>query len=333
MLVGSREQRILDEGHDRLSTYNLLAEHDRKDVRDWIEQLVEQEFLEKTGEYTVLRVTPEGRQLLRGEVTPQLLKPAGRPRRESKAAIDSWEGVDRGLFEALRAWRRRKAAERGVPPFIVFGDATLRDLARARPATPERLLAVHGIGEKKCAEYGGRAVGRDRGLRRPLMRRTRWRRHLSAAWSLPELLESLRLPGVYNGLAAADSMARTHRRESFGAPMTFIAARIHVAAAGHCRRARCGRDGRNRTSITRSAATISRCPRVLRSSWPPGRRSSIGRFMPTSTSSGRLYVCESSGTNDNVEKQLAEKPHRILRLEDTDGDGRFDRTHASSPTS
>ena len=154
VLVGSREQRILDGGHDRLSTYNLLADFDRKDVRAWIEQLVEQKFLEKTGEFSVLRVTPEGRRLLRGEATPQLLKPAGRGRRESKVAIDSWEGVDRGLFEVLRTWRRQKASQRGVPPFIVFGDATLRDLARVRPSTPERLLAVHGIGEKKRAEYG-----------------------------------------------------------------------------------------------------------------------------------------------------------------------------------
>jgi ATP-dependent DNA helicase RecQ len=154
VLVGSREERIVSQGHDQLSTYAILAEHDRKDVRAWIEQLVDQQYLEKTGEYSVLCVTPEGRRLLRGELTPQLLKPAGRPRRESKVSAASWEGVDRGLFEALRVWRRQKADERGVPPFIVFGDATLRDLARRRPSSRDALLSIHGIGEKKCAEYG-----------------------------------------------------------------------------------------------------------------------------------------------------------------------------------
>jgi ATP-dependent DNA helicase RecQ len=72
----------------------------------------------------------------------------------SRAAHDSWDGVDRGLFEALREWRRRQAVEREIAPFIVMGDATLRDLARARPSTLPRLRAAHGIGEKKCAEYG-----------------------------------------------------------------------------------------------------------------------------------------------------------------------------------
>ena len=168
VLVGSREERILTKRHDQLSTYSLLSEHDASVVRNWIEQLVEQEFLEKTGEYSVLCVTPTGRELLRGEETPRLLKPAPRSRtgrklksatHSSKADSDSWDGVDRELFDVLRAWRRQKAAEHGVPPYIVFSDATLRDLARRRPSTPQRLLVVHGIGEKKSAEYGAELVG------------------------------------------------------------------------------------------------------------------------------------------------------------------------------
>ena len=154
VLAGSREQRILDNGHDQLSTWGLLAEHDRKAVRNWIEQLVGQGFLEKNGEYNVLKITPAGRRLLRGELTPRLLKPAQRPRKESRAAHDSWDGVDRDLFDALREWRRRQAAERRLAPFIVMSDATLRDLARARPSSLPRLRAIHGIGEKKCADYG-----------------------------------------------------------------------------------------------------------------------------------------------------------------------------------
>jgi ATP-dependent DNA helicase RecQ len=155
VLVGSREQRILDNKHDQLSTYGLLSAHDKRTIRGWIEQLVGQQFLEKYGEYNVLQVTPTGRSLLRGEVAPTLLKaPERRPKRESKVAKESWEGVDRGLFEALRALRRAKADERGIPPFIVFGDASLRDMARRRPSSPQQLLEVHGVGERKSAEYG-----------------------------------------------------------------------------------------------------------------------------------------------------------------------------------
>ena len=74
--------------------------------------------------------------------------------RESKAAHDSWDGVDRGLVDVLRKLRREKAEERGLPPFVIFGDATLRDLARRRPSTSDALLECHGIGEKKRKQYG-----------------------------------------------------------------------------------------------------------------------------------------------------------------------------------
>jgi ATP-dependent DNA helicase RecQ len=158
VLAGSREQRILDNGHDKLSTWGILAEHDRKSIRNWIEQLVGQGFLEKEGEYNLLKITPAGRRVLKGEVTPRLLKPAQRPRKESRAAKDSWDGVDRELFDVLRAWRRLEASQRGLAPFIVMGDATLRDLARQRPSNLERLHAIHGIGEKKCAEYGAQLL-------------------------------------------------------------------------------------------------------------------------------------------------------------------------------
>jgi ATP-dependent DNA helicase RecQ len=153
VLAGSQEQRILERGHNRLSTWGLLKEHDKRHVRDWIEQLVGQGCLEKEGEYQVLTITAEGRRVLRGELTPRLLKAAVRAKR-SAAVPASWEGVDRGLFEALRDYRRRKADERHLAPFLLFSDETLRDMARRRPSTRERLLQVHGVGEKKCAEYG-----------------------------------------------------------------------------------------------------------------------------------------------------------------------------------
>jgi ATP-dependent DNA helicase RecQ len=154
VLTGSRDQRIIENGHERLSTYGLLTKHGEKAVRDWIEQLASQGLLNRTGEYNVLAVTNEGRRVLRGEAVPRLLTPAERAKRETRQSAASWEGVDRELFERLRVLRRQWAAERGLPPFIIFGDATLRNLARLRPSTQERLLAVSGIGEKKAAEYG-----------------------------------------------------------------------------------------------------------------------------------------------------------------------------------
>ncbi|MBS0208226.1 MAG: DNA helicase RecQ [Planctomycetes bacterium] len=158
VLVGSREQRILEREHDQLSTHGILQEFDSKHIRGWVEQLVEQGFLAKSGEYNVLQITASGRELLRGNATPRLLKPSTKPRRESRAAKESWEGVDRELFESLRSLRRRKADERGLPPFVVFSDVTLRDMARRRPMTPEQMLAVHGVGQQKCAQYGAEFI-------------------------------------------------------------------------------------------------------------------------------------------------------------------------------
>ncbi len=156
VLRGSSDQRILDNRHDDLSTYGLLADSDARAVRGWVEQLVAQGFLAKTGEYNVLMVTESGRSLLRGDVTPRLLKPAARAAkaRKSRAHDDSWEGVDRDLFERLRELRRRLADEKSVPAYVVFGDASLRDMARKKPGTPTEFLDVHGVGQKKAADYG-----------------------------------------------------------------------------------------------------------------------------------------------------------------------------------
>jgi ATP-dependent DNA helicase RecQ len=119
-----------------------------------MDQLIGQGFLEKVGEYNVLQVTGLGRRALKGQLTPKLLKPAARKERKSRAEEVSWEGVDHGLFDALRSLRRRLADERGLPPFVVFSDATLRDMARRRPSTPERMLQVSGVGDRKLADYG-----------------------------------------------------------------------------------------------------------------------------------------------------------------------------------
>ena len=156
VLKGSKEQRVLQNGHERLSTYGLLADVPQKTIRDWIEQLVGQKYLRKEGEYNVLKITDDGWKLLKGEATPKLLKPAAPTKDKRKAAVieDSWEGVDRGLFDVLRDLRRAKADALSVPTYIVFGDTSLRDMARRRPTTIPGFHSVKGVGEKKLADFG-----------------------------------------------------------------------------------------------------------------------------------------------------------------------------------
>ena len=159
VLTGSRDQRIVAAGHDQLSTWGLLSNFRKQQVRQWIEQLVGQGFLMKEGEFNVVRVTDQGRRLLAGQVTPTLLRPAKESRAPSAAvSLDSWDGVDRELFDTLRKLRREEATQRGVPAYIVFSDATLRDMARLRPTSLERLLEVRGVGQKKSADFGQQFV-------------------------------------------------------------------------------------------------------------------------------------------------------------------------------
>jgi len=157
VLAGSEDKKILARGHNQLSTYGLLSEYPKNTIRDWLEQLIGQECACKATEYNLVQLTELGRKVLRGEHTPTLLKPAPKQSQSnSRSTTDptSWEGVDRELFESLRVLRREIAGEQGVPAYIVFGDATLRDMARRRPSTAEGFLQVHGVGQKKADDYG-----------------------------------------------------------------------------------------------------------------------------------------------------------------------------------
>ena len=154
VLIGSREDRILANHHDQLSTYGLLKDSSRSTVRDWIEQLTEQGCVERVGEYAVLRVTDKGRRMLKGQEQALLLEAAKKKLPKPVIEKDSWAGVDRELFEQLRCLRRKLAQQNSVPAYIVFSDATLRDLARKRPLAPAALLGVSGIGMKKLEQYG-----------------------------------------------------------------------------------------------------------------------------------------------------------------------------------
>ncbi|MGE0608109.1 MAG: DNA helicase RecQ [Pirellulales bacterium] len=156
VLAGSQDQRVLENRHDRLSTHGLLKEHGKAAVREWIEQLCGQGFLLREGEYRLLKVTTSGREVLRGEQSPKLLRPRGPKSKRSAAARPARDfsvGMDAGLFESLRILRRKLAEGRGVPPFVIFGDATLQDLSRRRPSTAEGFRQAHGVGEHKSQQY------------------------------------------------------------------------------------------------------------------------------------------------------------------------------------
>jgi ATP-dependent DNA helicase RecQ len=156
VLTGAKTERIKRLGHDRLSTYNLMPEWDRKTLSSLAFQLVDQGLLEREGEpYQVLKLNAGSWEVMRGNRSVRLRLPKATVKK-TRFDEESWEGVDRGLFEALRALRTQIAEERGVPPYVIFSDATLRDMARIRPSGDEALMRVRGVGRKKLEDLGAR---------------------------------------------------------------------------------------------------------------------------------------------------------------------------------
>lgn len=157
VLRGENTENVRKRGHDKLSTYGLLREQSKPAIRDFIYQLIGQGVLLQVGdEYPLLKLNAGSWEVMRGERTVRLVQLARREKGERATKVEgvSWEGVDRELFEVLRVLRRRLAEERGWPPYRVFSDYTLRELARIRPSSLERMRYVTGIGDAKLREFG-----------------------------------------------------------------------------------------------------------------------------------------------------------------------------------
>jgi ATP-dependent DNA helicase RecQ len=162
VLCGSQSEQVSARGHDRLTTYGLLRDAPVSEVRGYIEQLAAEGLLRQTGEpYPVLALTVEGVTLLKDPASrPGLaLARQKRPTKDrqparSRAETESWQDVDRDLFERLRAVRLQIARDRGVPPYVIFHDTTLRDLARLKPMSLAALRGVYGIGARKAEQLG-----------------------------------------------------------------------------------------------------------------------------------------------------------------------------------
>ena len=155
VLRGGHTEKILQCGHDRLSTHGLLKDIDKPTLVNMVHQLVDLNVLERTpGEMPVLKLNRASWEVMGGRQPVRLLGPATAAPKRTQTEVESWEGVDSGLFEDLRALRRELAEKEHVPPYMVFGDATLRDLARVRPTATRAFGTIRGVGQKKLVDYG-----------------------------------------------------------------------------------------------------------------------------------------------------------------------------------
>jgi len=156
VLRGAKTDSVLRNGHDRLSTYGLLAQLDQRAAENLVHQLLDQELLVRTpGDRPVVRLNERSWEVLKGQREVVLLEPqTGSRTRKTKVEADDWEDVDRDLFERLRRWRRRIAEARGKPAWTILDDKALRTISRERPASLDALLRCKGIGEKRLADFG-----------------------------------------------------------------------------------------------------------------------------------------------------------------------------------
>ncbi|HRJ51288.1 MAG TPA: DNA helicase RecQ [Candidatus Thiothrix moscowensis] len=164
VLLGKSDFRISQFRHDQLSTYGIGKEHSESEWRNIFRQLIALGYLNVDVDgHGGLRLTDKARPLLRGEEGLSLRKEQKRERvrkernraeRAEKPEFAALSAEAKALFEALRNLRLRLAQEQGVPPYVIFHDATLLHMANERPQTLTEMRGITGVGERKLAQYG-----------------------------------------------------------------------------------------------------------------------------------------------------------------------------------
>ncbi|MGW7051900.1 DNA helicase RecQ [Streptomyces sp. NPDC054887] len=169
ILLGRRTAKVIQFDHDQLSVFGIGEELTEVEWRGVVRQLLAQGLLAVEGEYGTLVMTDASASVLgrerevrlRKEAKPVPAARAAKGERKAKAAAANADLPAEALpvFEALRAWRAEQARELGVPAYVIFHDATLREIATVRPGSVAELGGVAGLGEKKLATYGEGVLG------------------------------------------------------------------------------------------------------------------------------------------------------------------------------
>ena len=160
VLRGKETEKVRRHRHQALSTFGIGADLPARQWHAVARQVVALGLARVDPDrHGALVVTPEARPLLRGERRLELREEARAPRkpaRERKPRPTGWEigAADEGLWQALKECRMALADEAGVPPYVIFHDATLKEFVRTRPLTPDAMLALHGVGQAKLEKYG-----------------------------------------------------------------------------------------------------------------------------------------------------------------------------------
>ena len=173
VLLGSRQKRIMDNGHNMLSTWGIGTELSREDWFELASILTERNYIEKSMEYNILSVTAKGRELLatrekvflpvvftgrgakKSEASAKKSKPEFALHKKGSAfeAISDTDAEGLRICNALKEWRKKTADKSNVPPYVIFGDKTLVEIALKKPQTSAELLEIYGLGDVKVRKF------------------------------------------------------------------------------------------------------------------------------------------------------------------------------------
>ncbi|MCM3632508.1 DNA helicase RecQ [Paenibacillus camelliae] len=150
VLKGSSDKRLLGANLQQLSTYGLMKQAPEKEIVEWLNWLVAEQYLQlSSGQYPVVSLAERARDVIEGK--EQVWQ---RRRSKVKQLLSNSSQDASPIFAALKDWRRQQAALEQIPPFMICSDATLRLIAEAAPASLEQLMNVKGIGQAKATKYG-----------------------------------------------------------------------------------------------------------------------------------------------------------------------------------
>ncbi len=153
VLTGADTEKVRKFGHQSLSTYNIGTEYSRAEWGAVGRELVRLGLLFQNNEkFNIIELTDEGLAALKARKKITLTKPVAAPEREKHRSGEI--ACDEALFEKLRALRKQLADDRGVPPYIIFSDVSLRQMARFYPQDDRGFSRINGVGEKKQREFG-----------------------------------------------------------------------------------------------------------------------------------------------------------------------------------
>ncbi len=173
VLLGEKNKRIIENNHDSLSTYGIGKELSKQDWFTLCDALIDSGYVERFGDYNVLKILPKGKAALTSR--EKIMLPVDfeknvvlnqvRPKKKKSSAfkksadfLRNLDDDDKALYQKIKDWRRKEADENNIAPYQVFGDKTIEDLIEKKPKSEEELLGIFGIGEVKAEKLGSQIL-------------------------------------------------------------------------------------------------------------------------------------------------------------------------------